>query len=894
MPNLTNSTTSVPKATYVPLRVTRDLPSSGRATVKSGYIRQLSLQPGDADAVQRAFAAAGTATPGGVAAGGSFWALLRRFEGTPLAAQLPLPSAFTDVPEGDLMAFGNALVVLREEAVRRVQEATPITPTEAAIRSAATPGVQSLGSALNLLNTGVVATNAFATNTATSPIGMLNLERVEMTPAGIERGGLLATIPLAPKERTAVVQKEWSVTSREFTSVVTDSLENYSESGVTESTQLAQSTNSQITHANQFNINASASGSYGFVTASVATQFGAQDQTSQSATDSRNHAVQTTRLASSRVKQSHKMTISTTTVTGTSEATTRMLENPSTTDPIRIDYFSLMRKWHVAAYRHGLRLTYDITVPEPGAAMRETYKQIAELQSQASQGFRFPVGYAEITDQAPPPANMKNYQDLASQYGAKVPPPPKATLTQVVGGPLPNLPGDGNHGWAMGQMNFTVPDGYAISDVQLEVMLSNVGSNRPFYVLGSAQAEDLNGPKVNQTYDLTAFSGFMAGREGSQTITYFVTNCGTGSAIFTITQGRTQQAMGQWVSEVWSALYNAAQQTYYTKQQLVNAQLSALQDQLSSVDTLTLRREENDEIMKCVLRWLLGSDFEFMPQSVIDLFTAAGGDLQYGVNFTGNDVGPSSLNWNPIHQNEERINFINQAIGWDNIIYFVYSYFWDVPKSWDFVRRLQHPDKTRQAFLRAGSARVVLPVRKGWEVAWTYFVEFGSTIIPSPLPAHPYLTVAEQIAEYDNTNYPGIPPANPEGGGPTDDNALQVGTTSDATLVPSSSHVTIPVADSKNFVVGATAIIDTWDSGAQETQTITAVAAMPDTTHITVQALSQRHSPKDELPFPIVQAGGKGLLIAEWFEHTPTSGTDIAVTSNPPTVAVTSNPPTVA
>jgi hypothetical protein len=39
---------------------------------------------------------------------------------------------------------------------------------------------------------------------------MLNLERIEMSPAGLERGELLATIPLAPKERTSVVQKEWS------------------------------------------------------------------------------------------------------------------------------------------------------------------------------------------------------------------------------------------------------------------------------------------------------------------------------------------------------------------------------------------------------------------------------------------------------------------------------------------------------------------------------------------------------------------------------------------------------------------------------------------------------------------------------------------------------------
>ena len=37
--------------------------------------------------------------------------------------------------------------------------------------------------------------------------------------------------------------------------------------------------------------------------------------------------------------------------------------------------------------------------------------------------------------------------------------------------------------------------------------------------------------------------------------------------------------------------------------------------------------------------------------------------------------------------------------------------------------------------------------------------------------------------------------------------------------------------------------------------------------------------------FPVVQAGKKGVLIAEWNEYTPSSGTDIAVTSNLATIA---------
>jgi hypothetical protein len=109
---------------------------------------------------------------------------------------------------------------------------------------------------------------------------------------------------------------------------------------------------------------------------------------------------------------------------------------------------------------------------------------------------------------------------------------------------------------------------------------------------------------------------------------------------------------------------------------------------------------------------------------------------------------------------EEMVKFIQEAIEWENMLYFPYSYFWDVPAAWNFVRTIEHADATRQQFLRAGSARVVLTIRPGWEKAFTAFVDRGE--LGHVLPAgHPYLTIGEEIRAYDQTNYPGIPPANP-------------------------------------------------------------------------------------------------------------------------------------
>jgi GH18 family chitinase len=1022
-PKRSNETRRIPKATYVPLIVpianSVDNPPGvsveGRAVLKFGYIRRLALQPGEVDAVQGELSRPASLAAGGTALLNSttisntkVWDTLRSFEGSPMPSQLPAPGVFANIPSGALMAFGKAIVSLRQQSLDRLKQQAagapdPSPPTVLAseltqqptrsltripgnIALTSTPMSldlsTSVGKWLNLINLGIGATNGFEANVTATPVGMLNLERLEMTPAGIERGGLLATIPLAPKEQTAVVQKEWSVTTKEFTSIVTDSLENYSETGVTENTDLSQSTTSQTQHSNQFNINSTVQGSYaGFVTGSVSAGFTAQDSNSQSATDSRKHAIATTRKASARVKQEHKMSISTTTVTGTSETTTRILQNPSDTNPIRIDYFSMIRKWRVGLYRYGLRLTYDISIPEPGGTLREAYMQLADLQLQAARGFNFPLTQSDITQQ-----NYENPSSAlwayANQWGVLVPPPP------APGSPLmPNMPatGIGTGGWQYFQLPFSVPENQWVIKV---TALANINTlpNKGFYFAVEA-TPFYDGPNFNPksySVDLTGQYHFMEYYTGQQTVTFWFNDAGAATWVGLIVQiAPTLAAVQQWVSEVWNALYNAAQAAFYAQQQAVNAQIQALQDQLNNVDTLTLRREENDEIMKGVLRWLLGPLFEFMPPDVQALFGAplvaapgCGGAsstrcdlLTHGVSFTGNDIfgddTPQQANydWSTMFLYQEMVKFINEAIEWENVLYFLYSYFWDVPASWDFIRQIRHPDSTRQAFLRAGSARVVLTVRRGWEPAWVSFVEtggFGQTLLPN----HPYMSIVQEIQAYDNTNYPGIPAANPASG-PTSDQEDSVATTSHA-LVPASATpstpvnipidtnppfitatnfivgytvvidsygsvatisnsptpgsngnpVSIPVNSSAGFVVGVAAVIDSADSGVQETQTVTGIpdathitvqmlkndhyaipfpivqniqesqiiTAIPDATHITVQKLNYPHDGRTT-PFPVVQPGEKGILISEWFEYTPTSGTDIAVTSNLATIS---------
>jgi hypothetical protein len=153
----------------------------------------------------------------------------------------------------------------------------------------------------------------------------------------------------------------------------------------------------------------------------------------------------------------------------------------------------------------------------------------------------------------------------------------------------------------------------------------------------------------------------------------------------------------------------------------------------------------------------------------------------------------------------------------------------------------------------------------------------------------PYLTIAQEIAAYDDRNYPGIPPANSSKSTVRlEDAVIAVSTTPLAP--PSGGKLTsqaITVDTVAGFIVGAQVVIDSRvdadtssSDGKQEATTITAING----NQLTLAEVANRHG-GGGASYVVMQPGEKGALIAEWNEYTPTSGMDIAVTSNLSTIA---------
>jgi len=562
------------------------------------------------------------------------------------------------------------------------------------------------------------------------PVGLLHLERLSFIPAGIERGELVHSVPLSPGEEVNISHKEWSNTSEEFERIVTDYIETYSEEGVTEKSEIAQSTNSQQQHSSGFNLGVTASGSYGPVSISTTVGYNVANSASSTEATARNHSSEMTRRASSRVKKEHKTSFKVASASGTEDQAVRLIKNPYPDKATRVDYYQLVRKWRVDLYRYGVRLTYDVTIPEPGSDILSKILEIQALTAALSEGFGSPgstLPWARF-DLTPNGITRGNYLALAAQYGAVVDPPPVESDSIIK---------SCTHQWE--NKDAAKKDEYITFDITIPAEYEVTG----WYVYGEYWAWD------QEEYHFTTMTDLSTWLGSSGALTYVIGTRYVSAFDIELKLyiGLKDSAYKAWKLKVWGTLREAAEARYELNRTMLKDQLSKLLEELGAQDALSLRKIEREEVMKGVLRWLFGPSFNFVvPGLPPDLYGTSGSIISDGV-------------WAYVLAQGELIKFLHQAVEWENMLYFLYPYFWSHTSRWEFKKYLDHPDFMHRTFLKSGSARVVLTIRPGFETDFVSFLETG-TLDGLP-PTHPYMSIAEEMQAYASTNYPGIRSANP-------------------------------------------------------------------------------------------------------------------------------------
>lgn len=201
----------------------------------------------------------------------------------------------------------------------------------------------------------------------------------------------------------------------------------------------------------------------------------------------------------------------------------------------------------------------------------------------------------------------------------------------------------------------------------------------------------------------------------------------------------TDEAMRNWQQQVFDALlssYTTWERSYQAERTRMNL------GSASVIERSPARNAEliHEELKRQVIAWLLDeSPFGGRPAVL-----AGGADA---------DLAEA-------RRVADEIQFLEQAFEWTNLSYVPYPYYWTARTSWKDLADLETVDPDLGRFLRAGSARVVLPARPDLTEAVAYWLLFRQPWLggPPPVPGEQgYLSVATEIRDLTQPPPDGVP-----------------------------------------------------------------------------------------------------------------------------------------
>jgi hypothetical protein len=587
------------------------------------------------------------------------------------------------------------------------------------------------------------------------PIGLLHLERLEMIPLALERGELAYSLPLAPNEKVTLAHREWSVREEQFSEFIEDVLENYSEQGVAQTDDIALSTSTQSSHNNALSMSqpiASAPGVH--VTAPLDTTTSATVDDTATKEESKSQSRTVTALASTRTMKDHKISFTVTTVSGMEDFTAHLIENKHANKSMRVDYFKRVRKWQSNLYRYGVRLTYDVVLPDPGARLRAREVELQKIADELATEFHLELAPSQIT--------VFNWEALADQYGVGLPAPPDEVrqietaqgLNYATPYDLNTISGDGSK-WHESQrltsLSITVPLDYTLSNLYIEASFVTFFEN----TLPPGSVVVYYGPSWNSavpdpsnhwvTLQLNV-GPEQVPAEGQITILFVTQFAASGTLKIGATVVPSESTMESWRLACWTIIRDSAAARAAQHRSYLRERQGALQKQIAGDDPVRLRRTEREAIMRSVLEWLFPG---FQDASSVLANLPSPGYLDPGT-------------WQQLMQYGEYIKFVQTAIDWDNVIVFLYPYFWDTIWHEQEKLFLNHPDPVHREFLRAGAARVILAIQPGFEEQVVTLLDQGQL---GNLPNQSRFRKAIDYVQASNATYA----KTATGGGPSED-----------------------------------------------------------------------------------------------------------------------------
>ena len=505
--------------------------------------------------------------------------------------------------------------------------------------------------------------------------------------------------------------------------------------------------------ASSTSMSASLGVSAGYGPVSVDSQFGVSTTSSTSNSQSRasSFARSLTEKAVSEISSKVRQTRKSSTRTRQSEKNAHGFDNRLGNGHVVGIYRYLDKEVTSRLTNYGKRLMMEFIVPEPAAVLVESVVNAAPLGVTIEEPEPFVLQPSDIA--------ASNYLGLAAQYG----------VGNLEAPPLANIKVDSNviveatnkydyeessgedsskdpdkteakYGFLSGALQVEVPDGYCASRIDCSCAFANLASSLP----QPGEEEWIRFASANRSVLVTNYStpaktsdsidiSEELDVQGNVAIAWAGKSRRGFAASVTVLCRKHPSLDKQWQLTVWSAINDA----YQSKKRAYDSQVAyALGSAARSFGSnAPVNRElERAELKRAALSQLSDQDFSYF------------GSLQFS------DGALPETDLDEARAEGEYLRFFEEAIEWTNSVSVLYDYSWAGRHRWQELLSRTSSDADHQRFLRAGAAKLVVPVTPGYEVALLDYLDTGklwdgqSTIeLPKDHPL--YDEVTEMIKE---------------------------------------------------------------------------------------------------------------------------------------------------
>lgn len=373
-----------------------------------------------------------------------------------------------------------------------------------------------------------------------------------------------------------------------------------------------------------------------------------------------------------------------------------------------------VEKIHEIELRHyGTRLMMEFYVPEPAVSLLEG--GMPKKKQDVIKPPPFNIGPVDVS--------IENYLCLTKQFGAEDIEPPPPSMIQIGWGwaSTPNeaedSPSQGSAGIGSAEdtvnEQIDIPLGYSpVSGVAIASPHPNESVKNKFDLVVAVGGVVVLDIEKGQGSRLITPSEFDMNKTWTWSKPIPVTLRAQGHYDKTLTVQvtihcmRSPEEYKRWQLKTWERLHEAHRvlmreyERAVEQQEFANVELFQIQGRPATEN----RRIEREELRKWCVKAM-----RYPEQFAFDAIESVAG-------FQETDPLDADAHA-PI------VMFFEDALEWQQMSYVFYPYFWGRRDTWQFRNHLTNPDPRHNAFLRAGAARVVVPVTPGYEARVLHYLD---------------------------------------------------------------------------------------------------------------------------------------------------------------------------